>query len=140
FSQLIGQGRRLQQRACVGVAVLQVVVYRAVNLVGARLGHDVDDTAERAAIFRSKTVVHDAELLHGILRGRGALHTANRVDEIGAVHRDLIAERAHASEGDLRDLELSEGRSQTGSTGRDAGREQSEVSKQPAADRQICNL
>jgi hypothetical protein len=59
-----------------------------------------------------QTVVHDAEFLHGILRRRGALHTANRVDEVGAVYRDLIAERAHAAEGDLRDLELGEGRSQ----------------------------
>ena len=52
--QYVGMRSGLQQRARVGGIVLQIVVDRAVKIVGARLGDDVDDAAERPAVFRRR--------------------------------------------------------------------------------------
>ena len=53
-------------------------------------------------VFGAETVVHYAEFLHRFLRRRGALDAAGRIDKIRAVHRDFVAEGAHAAERDLR--------------------------------------
>ena len=76
LSQRVRQGRRLKKRTCVEGAILQVVIYRTVKIVGAGLGDDVHDAAERTAIIGAKAVVDDAKFLHRILRWRRALNTA----------------------------------------------------------------
>ena len=110
------------------------------EIIGARLGDDVDDSAERPARFSAEAVVHHAEFLHGFLRRRGALHAAGRIDEIRAVHGDFVAEGAHAAEGDLRRLILGKRGSQAGAAGGDAGSEEREIGEEAPVDGQGLDL
>src|SRR5262245_43494669 len=89
--------------------VAKIIVDRPVPVVRARFGDDVDDSAERSTVFRSKTVVHHAEFADGFLGRRGPLGSGHSVDIIRAVHRDDIAQVAHAAEGDSGHLKFREG-------------------------------
>ena len=96
LAQGLGLRRDLQERTGVRGAVLQVIVNRTVQIVGAGLGDDIDDAAERAAVFGAETVVDHAEFADGFLRRSRTLRACRCVDVVGAVHGDFIAEVAHA--------------------------------------------
>jgi len=116
------------------------IVDGAMKIVGAGLGHDIDDATHSPPILRPKAIVHDAKFLHRILRRGGALHAADGIDEVRAVHRNLVAERAHAPKGNLGDLKLREGASQAGAAGGDARSQKREIREKTAADRKRLNL
>ena len=87
--------------------VLAEVVGRAVKLVGAGLGDDVDEAAARPSEFRVGAVRHDDEVLHRVeieREGRplaAALLAEEGVVEVGAVHRDVVVDAALAAHADL---------------------------------------
>ena len=84
-------GPRLQKGARVGRTALQVLIDRTVQRIGARLGHNVHDAAERSSIFGAEIVVHHAELAHRFLRRRRALRTGHRIDRIRAIDSYYVA-------------------------------------------------
>ena len=124
------------------------VVARAAALVGAGLGHDVDEPAEGAAVLREIRGVEHAEFLGRFLRRRGARQPREGLDVVGAVHLNqriqlgLSAKRqprrgggpdadVRFLEGPAADVLASEGH---------AARELHEVHEVPAADRQLLDL
>ena len=119
---------------------MKILVRRTIPRIRSGLGDDVDDPAERPSVFGSKAVVDHAEFLHRFLGRRGALHPGIGVDEVGAVNRNFITERAHAAERNLRDFKLREGGAQARPARRHARRQQREVGEEPPADRQRLNL
>ena len=58
--------RRGEKVPRVHVAVAQELEHIAVNLVRAGLGHHVDHSADRVAVFRAHIAVLDAEFLNGV--------------------------------------------------------------------------
>ena len=91
LAQGIGLRSDLQERAGIGGAVLEIVVERAVEIVAAGFGDDVDDAAEGAAVFGAEAVVDYAEFAYGFLRRSGTLRACGGVDVVGAVDGDFIA-------------------------------------------------
>ncbi len=134
------QGRRLQQSARVRRAVLKILIDVAMNIVRARLGHDVHDAAGRAPVLRAEAVVDHAEFLHRFLRRGHALHARVHADEVGAVHHDFIAKGAHAAKRNLRRLKVRERRPEAGAAGGYAWCEQGEIGKEAIADREGLDL
>src|SRR5207245_3445094 len=63
----------------IGVQLLGLVIVeqRAMQLVGSGLGGDADIAAAGAAVLGFESGGFDAELLHGIARGREAVHVAD---------------------------------------------------------------
>ena len=124
------------------------VVARAAALVGAGLGHDVDEPAEGAAVLREIRGVEHAEFLGRFLRRRGARQPREGLDVVGAVHLNQRVQlglsakrqprRGGGPDADVRFLEgaaadvlASEGH---------AARELHEVHEVAAADRQLLDL
>ena len=62
------------------------VVERPAAAIRARLGHDVHEPAEGAAVLRQIRGVQHAELLGRLLRRRGARQPREGLDVVGAVH------------------------------------------------------
>ena len=87
--------------------VLAEVVRRAVELVGPRLGDDVEEAAARPAELRVGAIGDHHEVLHrveveGERRALAApLLAEERVVEVGAVHRDVVVDAALAADADL---------------------------------------
>ena len=90
--------------------------------IAAGLRNDIHNAAQSAAVLCAKTVVDDPELLHRFLRRSRALGARCRIDVVGAVNRNLIAEVAHAGKGNPGHFEFSDGRSDAGATRRHPGR------------------
>src|SRR5208282_1789017 len=78
--------------------------------------------------------------LHCFLGRSRSLDAAGGVDEVRAVYRDLVAEGAHAAEGNLCYFKLRERRAQAGAAGRHTGSQESEVREYAAADGQGRDL
>ena len=138
--QLVGQRSRLQHAPSICSVILKIFVQGAVQIVGAGLRHNVDNATGCSPVFRAKGVVDHAEFLHRFLRRGGPLHAGNRADEIGAVHRDRVAERALAAKRDLRSFKVGERRSQTGAARRHARSEQRKIGEQASIDGQRVDL
>ena len=84
------------------------------NIVGPRFGNDVDNSAQGAARFISKTVVDHAKFLDRLLRRSRPLHASLGIDEVRAVYSDDVAEGALSAKGNLRDFKFSERGPETG--------------------------
>ena len=132
--------RGLQERARIGGLVAEITVQRTMQVIGARLGNHVDDSAQGAPVLRSEAVVDDAKFTDRFLRRSSPLRACAFVDVVGAIHSDGIAQVAHAAKGDASNIRLREGGLNAGSAGRDAGREQCEIHELPAVYRQRLNL
>ena len=74
-----------------------------------------------------KAVVDHAEFLHRFLRRRGALRAGGGVDVVRAVHRDHVAEVAHAAKGDAGGFKFRDGGLQAGAAGGHAGGQKREI-------------
>src|SRR3989442_7537203 len=135
-----GQDPLLQEVMRVESAVLYVIVKRTVQVVSAGFGDDVDDAAQGAALLGPEAVIDHAKFADRFLGRRAALGAGSAVDGVRAVHGDEVAEVAHASEGDARNLRFSKRGLETGAPGGDARGQQDESSKQPSTDRQRLNL
>src|SRR5207249_6321009 len=61
------------------------LVQRSGSLIGAGLGDDVDEAAERAAVLGKISGVENAEFPGRLLRGRRARQPRERLDVVGAV-------------------------------------------------------
>ena len=117
--------------------VLEVDVQRAVHLVGARLGDDVDEAAVGAAELGVGALGHDHHLLDRVeVEGEGralaaALLAEERVVEVGAVDRDVVVDALLAVDRELVAVRaLHDG---------DAGRELGEVEEVAAVVRQALD-
>src|ERR1039458_8632729 len=89
-----GVGRLINVAERVGrldVTVAQVSKGAAVELVGARLGNNVDHAARRLSVFRGIAVGEDLKLLHRVLRHGGADSVGRIVHRVGAVDVDQVA-------------------------------------------------
>src|SRR5204862_5871712 len=80
------------------VLVAQEAEDIAVHCVRAASGYDVDHTARRAAELRHVVAYDELELLHCLLRDRGAYAVDGIIHRVGAVHRDLVGAGALAAE------------------------------------------
>src|SRR5258708_34346966 len=65
--------------------VAEILVERAVKVIGSALRDDVDDTANRSSGLNAVGVVDDAKLAYRVSRRRGLLHTRCRGDVVRAV-------------------------------------------------------
>src|SRR6185437_6437169 len=84
--------------------------------------------------------IYYTEFLNGLLGRGGTLHAAGRIDEIRAVHRDFVAEGAHAPEGNLGCLVLGKRGAEAGAAGGNTGSEQREIGEEAPVDGQGLNL
>ena len=96
--------RRAEGRARGERVVHAVVVGGAAVLVGARLGHDVDEAAQGPAVLGQVGAVEDAELPHRLLGGRGTRQAGVGLHVVDAVDLDegvqlLLAAEAEAGRG-----------------------------------------
>ena len=90
----------IESRQGLKIAVALEEKSRAVPIVGARLGNDVDDTGSRPAYFGRIAVSGDLELSHRILWEIGKCATDDFVIIIAAIHGDVstppeLARRGH---------------------------------------------
>ena len=124
------------------------VVERPAAAVRARLGHDVHEPAEGAAVLGEIRGVEHAEFLGRLLRRRGARQPREGLDVVGAVHLNqrvqlgLSAKRQPRRGGGAdADVRLLEGAAADvlASEGH-AARELHEVHEVAAADRQLLDL
>ena len=108
----------------------------AVHCVRAASGYDVDHTARRAAELRHVVAYDELELLHCLLRDRGAYAVDGIIHRVGAVHRDLVGAGALAAEVEpARGRRADRGRAVALHLGRSEG----EVDVVPAVDGQIVD-
>ncbi len=54
--------------------IAEIVIQRAMEIVGPALSNDIDDPANRASGFHAVGIVNHAELAHCVRGGRGLLH------------------------------------------------------------------
>ena len=140
--------RRIQHRPRVQLVVHPEVVQRPVGPVGARLGDDVDEAAEGAAVLGQVGGVEDAELLGRFLRRRRARQAGERLHVVGAVHLNQRVQLGLAAEGQARrrrgsdaDIRLLErAAADVLPAARHAARQLDEVDEIAAADRQRFDL
>ena len=119
--------------------VAEIIESRAVQVIGAGLGDDVDDGAAGAALLGAVSGGGDAELLHdvgGDFVG-GAIASARLGEEsvvvVAAVDEEAVLESANAAEGEI----AVGGGIEAARILRDAGREQGEVGEAAAVQGEI---
>src|SRR6266851_5055575 len=71
--QLVQAGSR-QFAAGIHCIIAEIIIQRAVKIVGSALRNDVDDPAYRASSFNTIGVVDHSKLAHRVSGGRGLLH------------------------------------------------------------------
>ena len=74
-------------------------VQRSVELVGARLGGDVDHAAARASVLRREVGGHNAELLYRVQRNALTDGSGKQIDVFAAVQQDVGVGRALSVDG-----------------------------------------
>ena len=134
------EARLSEDRLGIERVVLEVFVDRAMHLVGAGLGDDIDDATQGPTVFSTETVVDHAKLTHRFLRRRGPLGTRGAIDIVAAIHGHAVAQVALPAERNTSRRGIGEGRLKTDASRGDAGTEQGEIGEQPATNGQRLNL
>ena len=82
--------------------VHSVVIAGAVQVIAARLGNDIDESAQCAPVFGGKGVVDYAKFLGRLLRGSDAWKAGKILSVVGAIHQNLGVEFRLSSKGEAR--------------------------------------
>src|SRR5216684_3193657 len=137
------ESRCREQIVRVELVIAEELVGRAVNVVTARFGNRVYDSAEIAPIVGGIRTIGDAEFSHPILRRADALHAGNAGGVVGAVEAEECAvSLAQPAETQLQDRFLKRRlRSHGGAPAYvHGGREQHEINEVPAGNWQVGDL
>ena len=109
---------------------------RAVDGVGPRTGHDVDDAAGGVAEFGGIRAGQDLELAHGLLAEVAAGPAEDPVVVVEAVHHQVVGDGPLPQHRQPRGL----GRRIDRSAGGDAGRQGRQLDEAPAVERQLLDV